>query len=224
MTSPCVITIDGPSGAGKGTLSFLVARQLGYHLLDSGALYRLMALAAMNQGVALDDEAALAECARQLDVRFDTGSQSVEIWLSGREVTQAIRAEAVSMGASQVAALPRVREALLDRQRAFNMEPGLVADGRDMGTVVFPDAQIKIFLTASPEARAKRRYLQLTAKGETVDMAALIRDIEARDARDSQRAVAPLKPAADALLIDSTDMTIEQVLDRILAEVKNRGH
>jgi cytidylate kinase len=224
MTSPCVITIDGPSGAGKGTLSFLVARQLGYHLLDSGALYRLVALAAMNQGVALDDEAALAECARQLDVRFDTGSQSVEIWLSGREVTQAIRAEAVSMGASQVAALPRVREALLDRQRAFNMEPGLVADGRDMGTVVFPDAQIKIFLTASPEARAKRRYLQLTAKGETVDMAALIRDIEARDARDSQRAVAPLKPAADALLIDSTDMTIEQVLDRILAEVKNRGH
>jgi len=197
---------------------------LGYHLLDSGALYRLVALAAMNQGVALDDEAALAECARQLDVRFDTGSQSVEIWLSGREVTQAIRAEAVSMGASQVAALPRVREALLDRQRAFNMEPGLVADGRDMGTVVFPDAQIKIFLTASPEARAKRRYLQLTAKGETVDMAALIRDIEARDARDSQRAVAPLKPAADALLIDSTDMTIEQVLDRILAEVKNRGH
>lgn len=219
MTSPCVITIDGPSGAGKGTLSLLTARKLGYQLLDSGALYRLVALAAMNQGLALDDEPALAQCARQLDVHFDTGRDAVQIQLAGKDVTQAIRSETVSMGASRVAALPQVREALLDRQRAFRVAPGLVADGRDMGTVVFPDAQVKIFLTASPEARAKRRYLQLTAKGELVDMEALIKDIEARDARDSQRAVAPLRPAADALLIDSTDLSIDQVLECILSQI-----
>ncbi len=219
MTSPCVITIDGPSGAGKGTLSLLTARKLGYQLLDSGALYRLVALAAMNQGLALDDEPALAQCARQLDVHFDTGRDAVQIQLAGKDVTQAIRSETVSMGASRVAALPQVREALLDRQRAFRVAPGLVADGRDMGTVVFPDAQVKIFLTASPEARAKRRYLQLTAKGEVVDMDALIKDIEARDARDSQRAVAPLRPAADALLIDSTDLSIDQVLECILSQI-----
>lgn len=219
MTSPCVITIDGPSGAGKGTLSLLTARKLGYQLLDSGALYRLVALAAMNQGLALDDEPALAQCARQLDVHFDTGRDAVQIQLAGKDVTQAIRSETVSMGASRVAALPQVREALLDRQRAFRVAPGLVADGRDMGTVVFPDAQVKIFLTASPEARAKRRYLQLTAKGEVVDMDALIKDIEARDARDSQRAVAPLRPATDALLIDSTDLSIDQVLECILSQI-----
>lgn len=219
MTSPSVITIDGPSGAGKGTLSLLTARKLGYQLLDSGALYRLVALAAMNRGLELDDEPAVAQCARQLDVHFDTGRDAVQIQLAGKDVTQAIRSETVSMGASRVAALPQVREALLDRQRAFRVAPGLVADGRDMGTVVFPDAQVKIFLTASPEARAKRRYLQLTAKGELVDMEALIKDIEARDARDSQRAVAPLRPAADALLIDSTDLSIDQVLECILSQV-----
>ncbi|WP_416140993.1 (d)CMP kinase [Marinimicrobium sp. C6131] len=212
-----VIAIDGPSGAGKGTLSRLVAKRLGYHLLDSGALYRLTALAAMNAGADLDDPEAVATVARHLDVRFDAAGEDTRILLQEQDVSRDIRTEAVSMNASRVAAYPPVREALLQRQRDFRQAPGLVADGRDMGTTVFPDAGVKIFLTASPEARAERRYLQLREKGEKVDMDALVADIRERDKRDSERAVSPLKPASDAHLVDSTELTIEQVLERILS-------
>lgn len=212
-----VIAIDGPSGAGKGTLSRLVAKRLGYHLLDSGALYRLTALAAMNAGADLDDPEAVAIVARHLDVRFDAAGEDTRILLQEQDVSRDIRTEAVSMNASRVAAYPPVREALLQRQRDFRQAPGLVADGRDMGTTVFPDAGVKIFLTASPEARAERRYLQLREKGEKVDMDALVADIRERDKRDSERAVSPLKPASDAHLVDSTELTIEQVLERILS-------
>mgnify|MGYP001263483907 FL=1 len=212
-----VIAIDGPSGAGKGTLSRLVANRLGYHLLDSGALYRLTALAAMNAGADLDNPEAVAAVARHLAVRFDTAGEDTRILLQEQDVSREIRTEAVSMNASRVAAYPPVREALLQRQRDFRQAPGLVADGRDMGTTVFPDADVKIFLTASPEARAERRYLQLLEKGEKVDMDALVTDIRERDKRDSERAVSPLKPADDAHLVDSTELTIEQVLERILS-------
>ncbi len=212
-----VIAIDGPSGAGKGTLSRLVANRLGYHLLDSGALYRLTALAAMNAGADLDNPEAVADIARHLDVRFDTAGEDTRILLQEQDVSRDIRTEAVSMNASRVAAYPPVREALLQRQRDFRQAPGLVADGRDMGTTVFPDSGVKIFLTASPEARAERRYLQLQEKGEKVDMDALVADIRERDKRDSERAVSPLKPADDAHLLDSTHLTIEQVLESILA-------
>ncbi len=211
-----VIAIDGPSGAGKGTLSRLVANQLGYHLLDSGALYRLTALAAMNAGTDLESPESVAAVARHLDVRFDAADDDTRILLQDQDVSREIRTEAVSMNASRVAAYPPVREALLQRQRDFRQAPGLVADGRDMGTTVFPDAGIKIFLTASPEARAERRYLQLREKGEKVDMDALVVDIRERDKRDSERAVSPLKPADDAHLVDSTHLTIEQVLAQIL--------
>lgn len=212
-----VIAIDGPSGAGKGTLSRLVANRLGYHLLDSGALYRLTALAAMNAGADLDNPEAVAAVARHLAVRFDAAGEDTRILLQEQDVSREIRTEAVSMNASRVAAYPPVREALLQRQRDFRQAPGLVADGRDMGTTVFPDAGVKIFLTASPEARAERRYLQLLEKGEKVDMDALVVDIRERDKRDSERAVSPLKPADDAHLLDSTKLTIEQVLERILS-------
>ena len=212
-----VIAIDGPSGAGKGTLSRLVVNRLGYHLLDSGALYRLTALAAMNAGVDLDNPDAVAAVARHLAVRFDAAGEDTRILLHEQDVSREIRTEAVSMNASRVAAYPPVREALLQRQRDFRQAPGLVADGRDMGTTVFPDAGVKIFLTASPEARAERRYLQLLEKGEKVDMDALVADIRERDKRDSERAVSPLKPADDAHLVDSTELTIEQVLERILS-------
>jgi len=213
-----VITIDGPSGSGKGTLSQMLARHLGYHLLDSGALYRLVALAAMKNGVDLQDECAVSQVAAGLDVLFSLeNNKSAQILLEGVEVTNAIRQEAVSMGASQVAAYLGVRAALLDRQRAFAVAPGLIADGRDMGTTVFPDAQTKLFLTASAEARAERRYRQLTAKGESVDMAELVRDIRERDERDSNRAISPLKPAADAVIIDSTSMTIDDVFTTMVA-------
>lgn len=217
----CVITIDGPSGAGKGTLSQLVARHLGYHLLDSGALYRLVALAVQQSGVDITNEAAVAKVAANLNVSFDVSGERTRIILAGRDVSNDIRAEVISMNASIVAAYPSVREALLMRQRAFRQTPGLVADGRDMGTEVFTDARVKIFLTASAEARAERRYQQLLAKGEQVDMAALVKDIEARDERDSNRAVSPLKPAVDAVVIDSTAMTIEQVLQAMLNLVKS---
>ncbi len=211
-----VVAIDGPSGAGKGTLSRLVAKRLGYHLLDSGALYRLTALAAMNAGADLDDPEAVAVVARHLDVRFEAGEDDTRILLQEQDVSREIRTEAVSMNASRVAAYPPVRQALLQRQRDFCKKPGLVADGRDMGTTVFPESGVKIFLTASPEARAERRYLQLREKGEKVDMDALVADIRERDKRDSERAVSPLKPADDAHLVDSTHLTIEQVLERIL--------
>lgn len=217
MSAP-VITVDGPSGSGKGTLCALLARQLGWNLLDSGALYRLLAFAAGNHGIALTNEEALKQLAAHLDVQFI----DKRIILEGEEVTEAIRNEQVGAGASMVASLPAVREALLQRQRAFQEMPGLVADGRDMGTVVFTDAPLKIFLTASAEERARRRYLQLKAKGDDVNLASLLDEIRARDERDTQRAVAPLKPAADAILLDSTELSIEQVLERILREVADR--
>ncbi|SDH07974.1 cytidylate kinase [Pseudomonas flavescens] len=219
-----VITIDGPSGSGKGTVAGLLARQLGWNLLDSGALYRLLAFSARNHGVDLGNEASLTLLAAHLDVQFLAAGDGKpqRIILEGEEVTDAIRNEQVGAGASQVAALPAVREALLQRQRAFNEAPGLVADGRDMGTVVFPDAPLKVFLTASAEERANRRYLQLKAKGDDVNLASLLEEIRARDERDTQRTVAPLKPAADAIQLDSTELSIEQVLERILSEVASR--
>jgi len=208
-----VITIDGPSASGKGTVAERVATALGFHFLDSGALYRLTALSAMKQGVALDDEARVAELAARLPATFRDGS----VWLAGENVTDAIRAEAVGEGASKVAALPAVRAALLDRQRAYRQPPGLVADGRDMGTVVFTGAAAKVFLTASAEARAERRYKQLIEKGNSASLTALVADMQARDARDSARTVAPLKPAPDALLLDTTHMDIESAVQAVLA-------
>lgn len=217
---PIVITIDGPSGAGKGTLSQMLARRLGYSLLDSGALYRLVALAAINKQIDLGNEGLLSEIAASLDVVFSLDGDSTRIFLEGNDVTSAIRQESVGMSASQVAAFPAVRAALLERQRAFAAPPGLVADGRDMGTTVFPGADTKLFLTASAEARAQRRYRQLLDKGELVNMAALVDDIKERDERDSTRTVSPLKPADDAIVIDSTNMTIGQVFAEILAAIK----
>jgi CMP/dCMP kinase len=211
-----VITIDGPSGAGKGTLSRLVAEALGFAMLDSGALYRLTALAAKKQAVDFTDRHALANLARSLDIQFHLASGRVHMVLAGIDVSQAIRTEEVGMGASIVAAIPEVRDALLARQRDFQQPPGLVADGRDMGTVVFPKAPLKIFLTASAEVRAKRRCLQLQQQGVHTDLAQITADIEKRDWQDAQRAIAPLRPAADAKLLDSTDMSIEAVLTVIL--------
>ncbi|MDT3707532.1 MAG: (d)CMP kinase [Thiobacillus sp.] len=212
-TSIPVITIDGPSASGKGTVAERVAATLGFHFLDSGALYRLTALSAMKQGVALDNEVGVAGRAAALPASFHDGA----VWLADENVTDAIRAEAVGEGASKVAALPAVRAALLDRQRAYREPPGLVADGRDMGTVVFADAAAKVFLTASAEARAERRYKQLIEKGNSANLSALVADMRARDARDTARAVAPLKPAADALLLDTTHMDVASAVQAVLA-------
>ncbi|SFP98213.1 cytidylate kinase [Geopseudomonas sagittaria] len=220
-----VIAIDGPSGSGKGTVCSRLARQLGWHLLDSGALYRLLALAAGRHGIGLDNETALETLAANLDVQFvaaQEGLHGQRILLEGEEVGDELRTEQAGAGASQVAALPGVRTALLQRQRDFRVAPGLVADGRDMGTVVFVDAPLKIFLTASAEERARRRYLQLKDKVAGVNLSSLLEEIRARDERDTQRTVAPLKPASDAILLDSTELSIEQVLERILAEVAAR--
>ena len=219
--SAVVIAIDGPSGSGKGTLSQLVAKALGFHLLDSGALYRLVALSVAKQKVNFQDEQAVADIAGALDVRFDVEGNATRILLAGGKVTDAIRPEKVSMNASLIAAYPLVRTALLQRQKDFAQAPGLVADGRDMGTTVFPQAPVKIFLTASAEARAERRYKQLLQKGVAVDMAELIADIKARDDRDINRATSPLKPADDALIVDSTSLSIERVLEIILAKARS---
>ncbi len=219
-----VITIDGPSGSGKGTVAALLAGELGWNFLDSGALYRLLAFAARNHGVDLTNEEALKVLAEHLDVQFGAArdGHGMIIILEGEEVTKSIRNEQVGAGASQVAALPVVRTALLQRQKAFREAPGLVADGRDMGTVVFPDAPLKIFLTASAEERARRRFLQLKARGDDVNLASLLEEIRERDERDTQRAVAPLKPADDAVQLDSTTLSIEEVLQKILSEVAER--
>lgn len=225
ISLPPVVTIDGPSGSGKGTVCSRLARQLGWHLLDSGALYRLLALAAGRHGIALDHEAALETLAANLDVQFvaaQEGLHGQRILLEGEEVGDELRTEQAGAGASQVAALPGVRSALLQRQRDFRVLPGLVADGRDMGTVVFGDAPLKIFLTASAEERARRRYLQLKDRVAGVNLSSLLEEIRARDERDMQRTVAPLKPASDAILLDSTELSIEQVLERILAEIALR--
>jgi cytidylate kinase len=207
-----VIAVDGPAASGKGTVASGVARALDFHYLDSGSLYRLVALVALRAGTPLADAAALARLASGLDVSFQDGS----IVLAGQDVTDAIRQEDVSAAASQVAVHPGVRTALFERQRAFRRPPGLVADGRDMGTVVFPDALVKVFVTASPEERARRRYKQLIAKGISVTMESLLRDIRERDARDAGRAAAPLKPATDAAILDTTDLTIEAAIGRVL--------
>ena len=211
---PPVIAIDGPSASGKGTISQLVARHLGFHFLDSGALYRLAALAALRARLAFDDEARLAELAARLRIAF----RDERIFLDEGDVTDLLRAEEVGSGASRIAVLPALRLALLDRQRAFRMPPGLVADGRDMGTVVFPDAMLKIFLTASAEERARRRYKQLKEKGMDANMATLLDDIRKRDERDSGRAAAPLQKAEDAILLDTTAMSIPAVAEEVLAQ------
>lgn len=211
-TSIAVITIDGPAASGKGTVAARVARALGFVYLDSGALYRLVALQAQRKAVNLDDEPALAGLARALEVRFD----AAEIWLDTDQVTNAIRTEAISSAASQVAAHAEVRQALLERQRAFLRAPGLVAEGRDMGTVVFPQAVLKVFLTASAEVRAERRYKQLMDKGLSANIQTLLQEIRQRDERDSARAAAPLQPAADAVTLDTTALSAEQAVDRVL--------
>ncbi|MBK8163325.1 MAG: (d)CMP kinase [Gammaproteobacteria bacterium] len=212
-----VITVDGPGGVGKGTVSRILAGRLGWHLLDSGALYRLVGLSALRRGVALANEAAVAALAMNLDVNFTGNSdENAVITLGNADVSDAIRAENVGSAASRVAALPAVRQALLERQRRFRQPPGLVADGRDMGTVVFPDAQLKVFLQASPDERASRRYKQLKDKGISVSLSALLKEIEERDMRDSGRRIAPMKPAEGAVMIDTTHMGIEEVVDSIL--------
>lgn len=208
-----VIAIDGPSASGKGTVAQRVAAELGFSYLDSGALYRLTAFAAQRQGVAWDDEPAVARVAATLDVVFE----GERILLAGQDASLAIRSEEMGYGASRVAALPAVRVALLERQRAFARLPGLVADGRDMGSVVFPDSPLKIFLTASAQVRAERRYKQLIARGEAADLAAITADLTARDERDRARAVAPLQQLPDALLLETSCMTIEQEVAQVLA-------
>jgi len=211
-TDAPVIAIDGPSASGKGTIAQAVANSLRFHYLDSGALYRLVALAAVKEATRLDDEAGLARRALHLHVTFGNG----EIFLFGQKVTEAIRSEECGIGASRVAALPAVRAALLERQRAFREAPGLVAEGRDMGTVVFPDATLKVFLTASAEIRAERRYKQLKEKGIDANIRTLLRELRERDARDSARSVAPLQQAADARELDSSGLGIEEIVRQVL--------
>ncbi|WER46774.1 (d)CMP kinase [Cupriavidus sp. WKF15] len=212
MTIVHVITIDGPTASGKGTVAHKVADAVGYHLLDSGALYRLVALASDREGVDIADVDALARTASRLDVKFGPD----RVWMSGEEVSLAIRAEAIGNRASAIAVHQPVRDALTKLQRDFRKLPGLVADGRDMGTVIFPDAQLKVFLTASVEARARRRYKQLIDKGISASIEDLLRDLEARDARDRNRAAAPLRPAEDANLLDTSDMTVDQAVAQVL--------
>jgi 3-phosphoshikimate 1-carboxyvinyltransferase len=208
-----VIAIDGPSASGKGTVAQAVARALGWHYLDSGALYRLVALAALRAGIDWADAPRLAEVAAALDARFDAG----EAWLDAERVTDAIRTEECSAGASRVAGVPEVRYALLARQRSFRSPPGLVAEGRDMGSIVFPDAVLKVFLTASVEARAERRHKQLIEKGIPANIQTLLRDLRERDARDAERPVAPLRQLPDARLLDTTAMTVDEAVARVLA-------
>jgi cytidylate kinase len=207
-----VIAIDGPTASGKGTVAEKIAQRLGFHCLDSGALYRLTALSALRGKIALDNQPALARMAAELPCRFGAG----QVWLAGEDVTTAIRAEAVGNAASRIAALPAVRQALVQLQWSFRQAPGLVADGRDMGTVIFPDAPLKIFLTASVEARAMRRYKQLIDKGFSANIKDLSKDLAERDARDSNRASAPLKPAQDARQLDTSNLTADQAVEQIL--------
>jgi len=218
-----VIAIDGPTGSGKGTVSRAVARRLGWSLLDSGALYRLVALAAERAGVAVDDTQGLVRLARGMDVRFTAATTEEEIWLDGVDVTAELRTEDAGRGASRVATVPEVRQALLERQRAFAVPPGLVADGRDMGSIVFPDAPLKVYLTADPDERAERRHNQLREKGIDVSLATLSREIVERDRRDSSRPIAPLRAADDARVLDSTGLSAEQVTEQVLGWARELG-
>lgn len=218
-----VITVDGPSGSGKGTVCRLLAEKLGWDVLDSGAIYRVLSLAALHHQIALDNEDALVPLAANLDVQFliDSQSNASKIVLEGEDVTTTIRNEEVGAAASKVAALPRVREALLRRQRAFRTEAGLIADGRDMGTVIFPDAQLKIYLTASAEERARRRFAELNERGLDVTLSGLLEDIKARDDRDMNREVAPLVPADDAVELDTSELNAMQVFDKVITLVED---
>ena len=218
-----VICVDGPSGSGKGTLAQRLASHLGFHLLDSGALYRIVGFAALDQGIAWDDELSVTQIARDLDVTFVTSDLGVRVIYCGRDVTEPVRSVRGGEGASAVAAIPSVREALLARQRDLAVAPGLIADGRDMGTVVFPDAPVKIFLEASAMARAQRRQSQLQLQGEDVSLPRLLEAIEARDTRDRTRSVSPLVPAEDAVIVDSTDLTADAVFERVLSHVVAEG-
>ena len=218
-----VICVDGPSGSGKGTLAQRLASHLGFHLLDSGALYRIVGVAALDQGVAWDDEPSVTQIARDLDVSFVTTDLGVRVNYCGRDVTEPVRSVRGGEGASAVAAIPSVRDALLTRQRELAMAPGLIADGRDMGTVVFPDAPVKIFLEASALARAQRRQSQLQLQGEDVSLPRLLEAIEARDTRDRTRSVSPLVPADDAVIVDSTDLTANAVFERVMSHVFAKG-
>ena len=222
MNNQNLITVDGPSGSGKGTVCHILAKKLNWHLLDSGALYRILAFVALQQKIALDDHTKLSEFALNLDVSFISNGAGVDTLISGKNVGDKLRTEEVAQAASQVAAIQAVRDALLARQKAFYQMPGLIADGRDMGTVVFPDAPVKIFLDASAEERAQRRFNQLQDKGFNVSIAQILSEIKERDYRDRNRAVAPLRPADDALVIDSTSLTIDEVVQQVLtlAELK----
>lgn len=217
-----VITVDGPSGSGKGTVCRLLAEKLDWDVLDSGAIYRVLSLAAIHHHIALDNEEALVPLAANLDVQFpiDGVTKKIKVILEGEDVTHTIRNEEVGAAASKIAALPRVREALLRRQRAFRSESGLIADGRDMGTIVFPKAELKIYLTASAQERAKRRYLELKDKGLDVTLDGLLSEIEARDDRDMNRKVAPLVPAEDAIVVDTTELDAEQVFAKVTTLVQ----
>ncbi|TLY48117.1 MAG: (d)CMP kinase [Gammaproteobacteria bacterium] len=218
-----VLTIDGPSGSGKGTIAARVADALGWHLLDSGALYRAVGYAASMAGLDLSDTEAVTRCAETTKITFRDPKDGGEtrVYVNSHDATADIRTETCGAAASAIAAIPSVRTALFEKQRSFRKAPGLVADGRDMGTVIFPDAGTKVFLTASAEERAKRRYKQLKDKGLSVTLSSLLREIEARDVRDASRAVAPLKPAADAVLIDSTGMPIDEVVAKVLELVRS---
>ncbi len=217
-----VLTIDGPSGSGKGTISRAVSERLGWHFLDSGALYRAVGLAASWADIAFDDVESLARCAIETDVRFvDRPGDDPLVLINGRDASSELRTETCGAAASAIAAIPEVRTALVDKQRSFRQPPGLVADGRDMGTVIFPDAEFKVFLTASAEIRAERRYKQLKQKGFEVTLSALLREIVARDARDAGRAVAPLRAATDAVHIDATGLGIGEVVERVLELIRH---
>lgn len=217
-----IVTVDGPSGAGKGTLCYALAEKLGFALLDSGAIYRVLALAALKSAVDLDDESGLAALARKLDVQFLPVDGAVRVLLGGEDVSASIRTQAVAEAASRVAVFPAVRAALLQLQREFAQDSGLIADGRDMGTVVFPAAAAKLFLDASVEARAKRRYKQLQSQGIDGNFAQILAEVKARDERDRNRAVAPLKPAEDALVLDSTALSIDEVVKQALDYIRTR--